>query len=270
MGPWLAFASVLLGSAAALTSVPPPASSAAVGTAGVPARLLVLTTLVPGQRLKVGQDCWQEGLQIGEGAPSTFWDLFNEGPLVCVGRQGVSLHARGVEVCLEGDGVIAASGRIAEILHEGEDEGSRWAGRAGRVQWLGCLDDSDLLLSPNDATTTDIAPELLQAVCTTVGDLSLEWEALARGRERFPGHLDQILRDLGPMPFTDRPNARAMWVAGLLNPHPALGVALEIRPAVLTARSTSRRLSMAKQGLEDSIRRLQRGTIFELGAEGRW
>jgi hypothetical protein len=266
MGPWLALASFgLLGSATALTGVPLVPSSAAVPV-GVPARLLVLTTLVPGQRLKVGQDCWQEGLQIGEGAPASFWDLFGEEvPLVAVGRQGLSLHARGVEVCVEGDGVLAASGRIAEILYEGEDLGSRWAGRAGRVLWLGRLDDSDDALSPNDATDT-VTTEQLQAVAAVVGELAREWEQLVRtGRERFPGHLDKVLCDLGPTPPASAPNALALWVAGLLNPHPALGVALEIRPAVLTARTTSRRLSMAKQGLEDSIKRLRRpGPVFEL------
>ena len=39
------------------------------------------------------------------------------------------------------------------------------------------------------------------------------------------------------MPPADKPHRRAMWVAALINPLPALGVALEIRPAVLQASS---------------------------------
>lgn len=230
----------------------------------------MLTTLVPGQRLKVGADCHQEGLQIGEGAPPSFWELCarEQTPLVAVGRQGLSLHARGVEVVVERGGVLAATGRVAEVLDGGEDEGTRWAGRAGRVQWLGHLDGDGGLLSPNDdnaAPSTGgrgaaITPAQLHAVSLELGALALEWEQLVRatGRERFPGHVDGISRDLGAMPAPDRPNARALWAAGLVNPHPALGVALEVRPAVLTARTTARRLSMAKQGLEDSVGRLRR------------
>ena len=59
-------------------------------------------------------------------------------------------------------------------------------------------------------------------------------------------------------PPPSRPNVRALWIAGVMNPMPALGVALEIRPSVLTARSTERRLMLVDQGLRDSISRLQR------------
>lgn len=249
----------LLGSARALASVPRSA------IAGTPARLLVLTTLVPGQRLKVGADCHQEGIQIGEGAPPSFWELcsLEKSPLVAVGREGLSLHARGVEVFAEpGGGALVATGRVAQVVDGGADEGSRWAGRAGRVKWLGSLGDDDALLSPGDVDERGAAiatQAQLHAVSLELGELAAEWEELVRstGRERFPGHLDSVLADLGAMPRAERPNARALWAAGLINPHPALGVALEVRPAVLTARSTARRLSMAKTGLEDSISRLR-------------
>lgn len=89
------------------------------------------------------------------------------------------------------------------------------------------------------------------------GELAEEWKELVRstGRERWPGQLESIIDELGPMPSAL--NARACYIAALINPLPALGVALEIRPAVITARSTSRRLSMAEDGLRDSIRRLK-------------
>lgn len=258
----------LLGSARALAGVPGSA------VADTPARLLVLTTLVPGQRLKVGADCHQEGVQIGEGAPPAFWKLcaLEQLPLVAVGREGLSLHARGVEVLAEpGGGALVATGRVAQVVDGGADEGSRWAGRAGRVRWLGDVTkkgDDDGLLSPGDVDERGAAiatQAQLHAVSLELGELATEWEELVRGtgRERFPGHLDGVLADLGAMPCAERPNARALWAAGLINPHPALGVALEVRPAVLTARSTARRLSMAKKGLEDSISRLrQPGPCF--------
>jgi len=99
----------------------------------------------------------------------------------------------------------------------------------------------------------------IQELSITLESLVEEWDTLVRttNRERFPGHLDSIRQDLGPLPKADKPNERALWVSGLINPLPALGVAIEIRPAVLTARTTSRRLIMAEYGIRDSIDRLR-------------
>jgi hypothetical protein len=228
-------------------------------SSNVPARLLVLDTLVPGQRLRLEGDI----------APASFRELCetSQDPLIVVGRQGLSLHSRGIQVFVEEDSsggdtftLSAATGRIAAICHGGEDEGSRWAGRQGTVKFLACLHDDDLALSPKDCIPEEntIAPDQMASASESLRELFLEWEHLVRnsGRERFPGHLDGIRIDLGEMP--ENPNARALWIAGFINPLPALGVALEIRPSVLTARSTERRLIMADKGLRDSISRLQR------------
>jgi hypothetical protein len=229
-------------------------------SSNVPARLLVLDTLVPGQRLRLE----------GDTAPASFRELCetSQDPLIVVGRQGLSLHSRGIQVFVEQDSsggdetftLSAATGRIAEICHVGEDEGSRWAGRQGTVKFLAFLDDDDLVLSPNDCIPEEnkFEPDQMASASESLKELFLEWEQLVRnsGREIFPGHLDGVRRDLGEMPET--PNARALWIAGFINPLPALGVAMEIRPGVLTARSTERRLIMADQGLRDSISRLQK------------
>ena len=50
-----------------------------------------------------------------------------------------------------------------------------------------------------------------------------------------PVAAQQILRDLGPLPSEKSPGERALWVAALINPLPALGVALECRPFLLSA-----------------------------------
>ena len=60
------------------------------------------------------------------------------------------------------------------------------------------------------------------------------------------------------MPEASRPSARALWVAGLINPLPGMGVALEIRPAVLMAETADLKLQAVEMGLEDSIERLRR------------
>jgi hypothetical protein len=254
---------VVLGLSASNTNSIYPAVSA------VPARLLVLDTLVPGQRLRLSQDTVD--------VPASFRELCTTcpDPIVVVGRQGLSLHSRGVQVFVEADAdsvsstdsdtlSLAATGQVVDICDSGQDEGSRWAGRQGTVTFLPCLSDDDLALSPNDSNDNgknSITPEQITSASESLQELFLEWEQLVRtvGRERFPGHLDGVLRDMGAdMPATQSPNALALWIAGVINPTPALGVALEIRPSVLTARSTQRRLILADQGLRDSIARLQR------------
>lgn len=82
-----------------------------------------------------------------------------------------------------------------------------------------------------------------------------EWVALVQRhrRERFSGQLPGILADLGPMPPPEEPGRLAFWVAGLVNPLPALGLANEIRPAALAAPTIVERLRVAKEGIEGSI-----------------
>ena len=63
------------------------------------------------------------------------------------------------------------------------------------------------------------------------------WLDLARHHERRPGQIDQLLEDLGPMPEWKEPTDCALWVGALINPIPALGVALEIRPQLLLAKT---------------------------------
>jgi hypothetical protein len=280
---WFGFLQGTVCSLSASASSPNSNVHVPVVPAPVPvrARLLVLDTLVPGQRLRFTDDTVS--------VPASFRELCetSQDPLIVVGRQGLSLHSRGMQVFVQqpadadssssgvdGDTTFtlsAATGRICDIYHEGEDEGSRWAGRQGTVQFLPLLEDDDLALSPNDYSdgnmdmdTNSIPDEKkldqITRVSESLGELFLEWEQLVRNtaRERFPGHLDGVFRDLGDMPQATSPNARALWIAGFINPLPALGVALEIRPSVLTARSTERRLLMVDQGLRDSIARLQK------------
>eukprot|EP00041_Stephanoeca_diplocostata_P018558 m.389257 g.389257 ORF g.389257 m.389257 type:complete len:457 (+) comp21049_c0_seq1:161-1531(+) len=74
------------------------------------------------------------------------------------------------------------------------------------------------------------------------------------GWERRPTQLNTLLEELGPLPAATHPDARALWVAALINPLPALGVAPEIRTLVLGARSTQERLDVVSAALETSLR----------------
>ena len=90
-------------------------------------------------------------------------------------------------------------------------------------------------------TGTDVADGTTERTITQLfgdlAELSQTWIAKVRENkcEKYPGHMRDILQSLGPLPPPGSPTARAMWYAALLNPIPALGVAPEIRPAVLAA-----------------------------------
>jgi hypothetical protein len=88
----------------------------------------------------------------------------------------------------------------------------------------------------------------LEALVDTWCDLVVQ-----KGLERRPMQIASILRNLGTMPPADRPFDRALWVAALINPLPALGVALEIRPAVLQAPSAAAALAVVTSGIQGSI-----------------
>lgn len=82
------------------------------------------------------------------------------------------------------------------------------------------------------------------------------WIELARENEREPGQIDRLLQDLGTIPPPEAPSDRAFWVGALINPIPAMGVALEVRPALLTADTAMERVDLALDGIEKSIRHM--------------
>ena len=83
------------------------------------------------------------------------------------------------------------------------------------------------------------------------GNLSLvdRWIELARANEREEGQIDELLACIGEMPPSDEPSERAFWVGALINPLPAMGVSLEIRPSLLSATSAEQRVDFALEGI---------------------
>eukprot|EP00908_Phaeocystis_cordata_P008132 Transcript_18800.p1 GENE.Transcript_18800~~Transcript_18800.p1 ORF type:complete len:310 (+),score=82.90 Transcript_18800:76-930(+) len=208
------------------------------------ARLFILDAMVPGQRLSFA-------------APAAMVETLRSSDQVVmfgVDPRQRSLCTHGVSVMLDeveerDDGdfdVVLTAGRMCALADLGEDEGSRWKGRGAQVRWVS-LDAPD---ETEDAALLERSAALEKLVD--------EWASLVRaGRERTPGQLDGVIRDLGPMPDADAPSARALWIAGLINPLPALGVALEIRPAALQAPTAEVRLKVVEMGIQDSIERLK-------------
>jgi len=102
------------------------------------------------------------------------------------------------------------------------------------------------------------ARELSSPNASVKNNLSLidRWIELARERERELGQIDQLLEDLGNVPGEDEPTERALWVGALINPLPAMGVATEIRPALLTAETAEEKVNIAFDGILKSIRHM--------------
>lgn len=83
------------------------------------------------------------------------------------------------------------------------------------------------------------------------------WIELATQNERTLGQIDELLLDLGEIPSDDEPvSERAYWVGALINPLPGMGVAMEIRPQLLMARSAEERVLVALQGILASIKHM--------------
>mmetsp|Transcript_18699 Transcript_18699/g.37719 ORF Transcript_18699/g.37719 Transcript_18699/m.37719 type:complete len:376 (-) Transcript_18699:1193-2320(-) len=90
------------------------------------------------------------------------------------------------------------------------------------------------------------------------GSLSLvdRWIELAKENERHPGQIDVLLKQLGEIPPEHEPTERALWVGALINPLPSMGVATEIRPALLVSKKAEERVQVALEGLLKSIRHM--------------
>ena len=70
------------------------------------------------------------------------------------------------------------------------------------------------------------------------------WIELARQNERHPNQIDKLLSQLGEIPPEHKPSERAFWIGALINPLPALGVAMEIRPSLLMSKTAEERGKM--------------------------
>ena len=111
----------------------------------------------------------------------------------------------------------------------------------------------------------EATPEEAIALAETLEPLVAEWRALVRDRrlERNEGDVERVLGDLGPMPPASDADARALWVAGLVNPLPPLALTpvmelrLEVRPKVLSAAAGVARVEAARDGVVEALRRLR-------------
>ena len=243
-------------------------------------RVIILReTLVPGQRLAMT-------------APPEMVELFSHRdslPIVMLGQHrggGRPETDYGVEVTIEGGinyrpvvpgihpegtaDIVCAAGRLCKVVEM--EAGAVGVQRSALVRWTELDRDSEAGRDGKAGEVGGISLPILEksrALESTVD----EWLRLVRdaGRERFPTHIEDVLTQLGPMPEAERPNARALWVAGLINPSPSLGpssmdkpaamgetVAPEIRGEAMSAASVEARLGAVSTALSESVRRLRK------------
>jgi len=151
---------------------------------------------------------------------------------------------------------------------DGDVENAKEGWTEARVQFLNAEEEQE-----NDITQDrmSVARAMIKAKELTTPNMSLKdgqtliqrWIQLAKENEKESGQIDTLLTQLGEIPPSEEPTERAFWVGALINPIPALGVAMEIRPSLLTAVSTEERIQIAIDGVFRSIRHME-------GTERMW
>lgn len=185
---------------------------------------------------------------------------------------GEAVHLKsGVQVDIAGKPVITDDGvqielkgvRRFRITGEVDTVDAGWT--EARVEFLNDVDNEEDFFA--SASSSSAGSDQLQtdrlglaramSKARQLAKLVDEWIALARTKERREGQIDQLMADLGAMPPGDEPTNTAFWVGALINPIPAMGVALEIRPALLIATTAEERVDIAVAGIQRSIRHMQ-------------
>ena len=239
--------------------------------------LVVLDSMLPRQvmKIKVNNDLFINLIKSR---------LEEETP--CIGILGIAklstgeqVHlTNGVEVQIMGKPVMDETngGVLLELKAgrrfslQGEIDTATQGWTEGRVQFLSSAEQEEEE-EENSSTLEDrmaLARAMQKSREFTSPNMNMEdnrslvdqWIQLARERERKPGQIDQLLQDLGDIPSVEEPSERAFWVGALINPIPAMGVAMEIRPALLTASTAEGRIEVAFNGILRSIKHMDGST----------
>lgn len=175
----------------------------------------------------------------------------------------------GVEVQISGKPELVESGLRLELVASRrfniQDEVATnpkgWT--EARVTFLNYEEEANEEERNNDDRFS-LARAMAKARQFTSPDMSMDenkslvdrWVQLARENERAPGQIDKLLLDLGNAPSSESPSELAFWVGALINPLPGMGVAMEIRPSLLTAKTAEERVDIALNGILTSVRHM--------------
>ena len=175
-------------------------------------------------------------------------------------KSGVEVEIVKSEAVGKGVRLKLKAGRRFTVQGEIEDAGKGWT--EARVLFLDSEDQEEEEVQGDDrmavARAIAKAKEFTSPNMNMEGKMSLvdRWVELAKNVEREPGQIDALLEQLGEIPPPEQPSERAFWVGALINPLPAMGVAMEIRPALLTAKTAEDRVQVAQEGILRSIRHM--------------
>ncbi|KAL7437376.1 hypothetical protein ACHAXM_009093, partial [Skeletonema potamos] len=171
----------------------------------------------------------------------------------------------------EGWDISLRAGR--RFIIDGEVEKTEDGWTEARVKFLDSSEEeeneiSSAMKSPSSAESIgdrlSVARAIQKAKEFTVPNMNMKnslslvdrWIELAKQNERHPGQIDALLKQLGEIPPEHEPTERALWVGALINPLPSMGVAMEIRPALLVSKKAEERVQVALDGLLKSIRHM--------------
>ena len=221
--------------------------------------IVVLDATLPNQRLAIStsDQAFREmvefcGVKAVEEAGDEQFDDTRHGRFGIVGvdRQTGNAFPFGVEAIILKASVasetcsVELKGGRRFTVDETQDEAPAGAVQPRKVTLAPDLDEDDEAAA---VAAAERLPSLVE-----------QWEKLVveGGHERQPDHLGLVRGHLGPMPTPDRPTELALWVGAYVNPLPALGVALEIRPLLLRASTAKERVDAAVAGIASSIAHL--------------
>jgi hypothetical protein len=213
--------------------------------------LVVLDSMLPRQvwKLKVNNPLFSKLVRRRWADETPSFGMLGTARLAPTGER-VNLRT-GVQVDIIGKPVVDDEGIQLELRAGppftlvGEPDTAAEGWTEGRVKFLDLEDDGPLIASDRQSF------ERAALKATELSALADEWIDLARTRERQEGQIDTLLEDLGHIPTGV--SDQAFWIGALINPLPALGVALEIRPALLTAQTPEDRVDVALRGIHRSI-----------------
>lgn len=159
---------------------------------------------------------------------------------------------------------------------EGEVDKMEEGWTEARVKFLDSSEEEEneisaIVNNPSSATSTEsigdrlsVARAISKAKEFTAPNMNMKdgaslvdrWIELAKQNERHPGQISTLLKQLGEIPPEHESTERALWVGALINPLPSMGVAMEIRPALLVSKKAEERVEVALEGLLKSIRHM--------------
>jgi hypothetical protein len=177
-------------------------------------------------------------------------------------KHGVEVEIVGKPLVLDEGGMKLElkAGRRFSIEGEVDNAGKGWT--EARVRFLDSEEQEANELTGEDRFS--LARAIAKATGLTSPNMNMpdglslvnRWIELATENEKTPGQIARLLEQIGEIPPPEEPTERALWVGALINPIPAMGVAMEVRPQLLIAKKAEDRVQLALDGILKSIKHM--------------